>query len=377
MALALVSTGDYLSATIIGVTASIVLISAIATVLIHHRLGHGGALERELLHVATVACLLAFAELTPKTYGSLFADDVALMVAPFVAMATRLLGPASAAIAAISSRLLKLLRMPPLTAGHIVTEEEIKAAADIGEEEGAVEPEEGALLDHIIDLGELTAGDVMVPRIDVVGVPADATLDQALEVATASGFSRFPVYEDTIDNVVGVIHVNDLMRALLTGRDWREFIREPVAVPESASLADVFQELRRAKTHMAVVVDEFGGTSGIVTVEDILEELVGEIRDEHERVGREDVIAVGEGEVVASGKARLSDVFERLGIEAPSAEGETVAGILAELSGRIPRSGESFEYEGVRFVVEESDGQHVRRVRVIAPRGEKAGEQAR
>ncbi|MBC7289634.1 MAG: CBS domain-containing protein, partial [Armatimonadetes bacterium] len=160
---------------------------------------------------------------------------------------------------------------------------------------------------------------------------------------------------------------------LLNGGDWRDFISGPLIVTEATSLSEVFRAMRQARSHMAVVADEFGGTAGIVTMEDILEELVGEIRDEHDR-GQAEITELAPGELLVDGSARLADVYERLGVEEPDVDVDTVAGLLFELTGRIPSAGETVDHEGIRFVVEESDGQHVEQVRVVAVRRKQGGE---
>lgn len=372
---ALFARGDYLTTLILGMNASIILISTIATLLVHHRLGHGAALVREIVHLATIATIMVLAELTPKTYASRYADDLAPAVAPAIAWLSRALGPAVGLVTAIGSGVMRLLRVPALHEKDVITHEDIMAAADLGEEAGLVEPEEGQLVDRIMELGELTARDAMTPRVDVVAVPENAGLQDVLDAAAEHGFSRLPVYRDTIDHVVGVVLVNDLLRCVVEGGDWREHIREPLIVAETAPLTDVFSRMRSARTHMAIVADEFGGTAGIITIEDILEELVGEIRDEHDWQ-ETDIVQLPDGQLIVSGRARLDEVYEKLGRELPEEEEtETVAGLLAELTGRIPEVGESVEHEGLTFVVEESDAQHVSKVRVFASDAHQGGDE--
>ncbi len=369
----LVSGGDYLSTLIVGINVGLIVIATLATVVVHRSLGPGHSWQHELVHLATIAVLLAFAELTPKTYGSLYANDVALMVGPFVLWLNRLFAAPVAALTRLADAVLRLMHAPSLHERRLVTEEDIMAATDLGEETGVVEAETGKMLDAAIELKELTARDVMVPRVDVVGVSEDASLEEVLEKAETSGFTRLPVYRESLDNIVGVIHVNDLMRCLLTGEDWHRHIYKPLVVAESTPLADVFRTMRNTRTHMAIVADEYGGTAGIVTMEDILEELVGEIRDEHDRQEAE-IVEVGPQELVVDGSARIEDVYQRIDREPPELDADTVAGMLFELTGHIPSVGEQVEHEGVTFVVEQSDGQRIERVRVVAQPAKQGGE---
>ena len=353
---------------------SIILVSTVATVIGHHRLGEGAVVAREVLHLATIAAIMVLAELTPKTYAARHADQLAPALAPFVAWLTRLLGPVVSGVTLLGSAVMRLLRMPPPAYRHIVSQEDIQAAADLGEEAGLVEPEEGVLLDHIIELGELTARDAMTPRVDVLALPQDATLEQALDEVANSGFSRLPVFRDDIDHIMGIVLVNDLLRALADGEDWRQRVRQPLVVAETTPLTDLFRQMRQARTHMAILADQFGGTAGVVTIEDILEELVGEIRDEHD-VAEDEIVDVGEQELMVTGRVRLDEVYEKLGRQPREEdEGETVAGLLAEMTGRIPAAGERIEHEGITFVVEESDAQHVSKVRVIATENNQGGD---
>jgi len=375
LAEALIANGNYLSALIVGMNGSVILVSTLATLLAHHRLAHSSPWHHEMLHLGTIGTIMVLAELTPKTYASRHADDLAPSLALLVAWFTRALGPVVGGVTALGSAIMRLLRMPPPSHRHIISHEDIQAAADLGEEAGVVEPEEGALLDHILELGELMARDAMTPRVDVVALSEKATLDEALDLAADSGFSRLPVYRDDLDHIIGLVLVRDLLRAHREGGDWRDHLREPLVVAETTPLTDVFRQMRQARTHLAVVADEFGGMAGIITVEDILEELVGEIRDEHD-VGEEDIIEISDQELLVAGRVRLDEVYERLGREPPDGddESETVAGLLAEITGRIPSVGERIEHAGMIFVVKESDAQHVSRVRVIPAENHQDGD---
>jgi CBS domain containing-hemolysin-like protein len=371
----LIVRGDYLAALIVGMNGSVILVSTVATIMAHRHLGEGAAVARELLHLSTIAAIMVLAELTPKTYASRYADQLAPALAPFVAWLARVFGPLVFLVTVLGNGVMRLMRMSPGYQRHIISEEDIQAAADLGEEAGLVEPEEGALLDRIIELGELTARDAMTPRVDVVALPEDASLDEALDEAAASGFSRLPVYRNDIDHIVGVVLVNDLLRVLIEGGNWQQHVREPLLVAEATPLTDLFRQMRQVRTHMAIVVDEFGGTAGVVTIEDILEEIVGEIRDEHD-TAEEEIVDAGGGELVVSGRVRLDELYERLGRQpAEEEESETVAGLLAEITGRIPAAGERIEHAGMRFVVEECDAQHVKRVRVSLLENSQGGDE--
>ncbi len=369
----LLSQSDYLSSLIVAMNGSIIVISTVATLLAHRRLGAGEHFSRELLHLATIAVIMVFAELTPKTYASHHADQIAPVVGPVVAVMTRILSPIISFVAAISRVVLAMLRIPATHKADVVSEADIIAATDLSEEAGVVEPDEGALVDRIMELGDLTARDVMTPRVDVVGVDEAASLEEVLDVAQSSGFSRLPVYRSDIDHIVGIVLINDLLRSMLNGSRWQEHIRKALVVAESTPLSEVFRQMRQQRTHMAIVADEFGGTAGVVTVEDILEQLVGEIRDEHD-TAEDDIVELADGQLIVAGRARLDEIYQRLGLSAEEDSVDTVAGLLAEITGHIPQVGESVEHKGITFVVEESDAQHVGRVRVFPSKQSQGGD---
>jgi CBS domain containing-hemolysin-like protein len=363
----LLETGDYLSVVILGVNAGVLGAATATTLLVRHLAAGEPGWQHELWHAAVVGVILVFAELTPKTYGTLFAARVSLAVAKPTWLLTRALGPAVRLLNAMSRAALGAGGLKVERRRHYITPSEIQAAADVGEEEGVVEREEGAMLDSVIELGETTAHEIMTPRVDVVAVPETANLDEVVAVALESGFSRIPTYSGSLDSITGIAYVNDLLYHLRSDRaavTLKDIVREPFFVPETIRLDDLFRELRERTVHIAIVVDEFGGTEGVVSVEDILEELVGEIADEHDRED-EDILPVSAVEALVDAKARIGDVNDALGTSLPEDEYSTVGGLVTGTLGRIPEEGERAEVGGVSLVVEESDEQHVSRIRII------------
>ena len=242
--------------------------------------------------------------------------------------------------------------------GEFMTHEEIQAAAEVSEEEGLVDAEEAEMLDNVIDLAQTLVREIMVPRVDLVAVEEEASVVDFAAVASRSGNSRIPIYCETLDNITGIVYVNDVLRRLGGGESnfaLSEIARAPFYVPDSKPIDDLLRELRERRVHIAIVVDEFGGTDGLVTIEDILEELVGEITDEHDAPNR-DFERLRDDEARVDGKMRIEEVNERLGCELPEGQYETVAGLVSGLAGHIPVCGEAFEVAGARLVVEQSDG---------------------
>jgi putative hemolysin len=246
-------------------------------------------------------------------------------------------------------------------------EEEIKELLDNYEETGELDEEERDLLHSVFDFGDTVAREVMTPRVDLESVPVESSLVEIANLVEATGHSRFPVHEDTDDQIVGIVHAKDILRVMARGQadlSLRQIMRPAFFVPENKSLHDLLQEMRASKTQMVIVQDEFGGTAGIVTVEDIVEELVGDIVDEYDNE-TPDFVAAEDGHSVR-GKTHLDDVNEELGTAFESDEFDTIGGYVFGLFGRQPTVGESLEHAGYRFVVEESDGRRIERVKIVA-----------
>lgn len=357
---------EYLSAIIVGVNSCVILVSTVMTVLLHHNVKNISHWHEELWHIGTVAVILVFAEITPKTWGALSSERIALWIVPMIRTLDILTAPVIRGITRISNFLLGIRNGMELHTRSFVTAREIKAAVDISQEEGSVEPDEGEMLDSVIELGETTAREILVPRVNIFAVPETASAAEAIDVVVTSGHSRIPIYRNTIDRIVGILYVTDLLRAFEEGRreiNLMEIARAPVFVPETKRVDELFRELRDQSVHMAVVLDEFGGTEGLVTIEDILEELVGDIADEHDAPD-DDIMRIDEHSALVIGQIRLSDINEDLDLHLPEDEYETLSGLVAGLMGHIPQVGESCEFDNLTITVHEGTEQHADRFRI-------------
>ncbi|MEN6545701.1 MAG: hemolysin family protein [Armatimonadia bacterium] len=362
----LLSDSNYLSAIIVGMNLFVIIISTVMTLLVRYRLAHQGHLIDELAHIGMVLVILLFAELTPKTYGSLYPERSSLAVAPAIAVLAAVLRPVVIILARLSRPLLRKLRGHGRN-GQLMTLDEIRIAADVSEEEGMVDAEEAQMLDSVIDLGETQVRGIMVPRVDIVAAEDTTSVEEFAAVAGRSGYSRIPIYSETLDSVTGIVYINDVLRRLGTGDTsftLTDIARPPVYVPGTKRIDDLLREMREHRVHIAIVVDDYGGTDGLVTIEDILEELVGEIADEHD-VAEDQLELVCETEALVSGKMRIDELNERLCTELPEDQYETIGGLISGLAGHIPLEGEVFEVQAVQMTVEDSDGRHVKRVRVV------------
>ena len=224
----------------------------------------------------------------------------------------------------------------------------------------------------IVTLSETTVKEVMVPRIDVSFVAVDMSPSEVLEKVSESGHSRLPVYRDTIDNVVGILYAKDLLTFYLSGQTFEveRVIRKPFFVPDSKRLDSLLREMRRRRVHIAVAVDEYGGVSGIVCLEDILEEIVGDIQDEFDNE-REDILEIGEKVYLCDARIDIEDLNEELGLSLPDSDFDTLGGFVFDLFGKIPVKYEKVTYGDMDFIIQEMDGHKIRTVKIVAAKNEK------
>jgi CBS domain containing-hemolysin-like protein len=297
-------------------------------------------------------------EAMSKTFAVLHSDAVALALAPFVLWLGRLLAWPTRALIGLAN---VLLPGKGLKQGPFVSELEIRSMAELGSEEGSIEEEEKELIHSIFEFGDTIVREVMVPRPDVVAIEDDKTLRDVQALVLTHGYSRIPVYHETLDDVLGFVFAKDVLKALHQGKvdmPLRELVREAHVVPESKKVADLLREMQREHFHIALVTDEYGSVTGIVSIEDLLEELVGEITDEYDRA-EPSIAQVGEGAYRVSGKTPIDDVNELLGTDLPDEEWDTVAGLVLDLFGKIPEEGEETTFQGLRFRAEQVNGRRV------------------
>jgi CBS domain containing-hemolysin-like protein len=321
---------------------------------------------------ATVMTILTFifAEVAPKTYAVQQTDRAALAVAPVVYVLTRLpvLGPLTRLLIGIGN---VVTPGKGLKSGPFVSEEEIRAMVDEAERDDVIEEEEREMIHSIFEFGDTILREVMTPRPDMVAVPVSTSLQEVLELILRSGYSRIPVYQDDIDNVVGLAYAKDVLRRLHDGqadKPLADILRPAPVMPESMKAAECLREMRRRKSHMVVVIDEYGGTAGLVTIEDLLEEIVGEIADEYDQEDP-NVEPLPDGDYRVNARLGIDEVNELLDVQLPSTEWDTIGGLLINLVGGVPREGQELEFQGLRLTAERVQGRRIGRVRIrrVAP----------
>ncbi|MDD1656102.1 MAG: hemolysin family protein [Methanomicrobiales archaeon] len=347
--------------------------AAVATSMAIDRFGDAG------VGIATglvVLVLLIFGEIGPKMLAVRFTEPVALAVSRPILLLSRIFSPVLWAFDHVSrSRTLTAAFAKPA-----ITEEEIRGWIDLGKEEGTIEKEEQEMLYNVLAFGDTTAREVMTPRLDVVMVEDTATLRDAARVFDETGFSRLPVFHDQKDNVTGLLNIKDVFPAVLADRKdqgIRDLATEPYFVPESKKIDEILKELQRRKVHMAMVLDEYGVFAGILTVEDILEELVGDIMDEFDDQEEPGIQQMEEGVYFVHGHVWVEELNAQLGTNLPVEESfETLGGLIIDRLGHIPHKGEmvAVTEAGVRLVVLQMWGRRIRKVKVILPRHGSTGQ---
>ena len=318
---------------------------------------------------------MALAGLAPKA-AALRAPDVwAPRLAPTIEVCGFLFAPFSGLSLAISRLVVPGAKFET----PMVTREEFEKIAQTSGRSGEIDDEEAKIITNVIDLSETLVRAVMTPRTDLTAVPEDAPVSEVLDAIIGSGHSRIPVFRDTVDNIVGVVHAKDLLSLFYSEKsriELKHVLRPPYFVNETVKVSDLLQQMRRHSRYLAIVQDEYAGTEGLVTIEDLLEEIVGEIRDEYDR-DEPDITVISPSESLVDGRMSLDDVNDRLGTALAHEDYDTLGGLVFGLLGHEPEVGERVEQDGVVFVVDAIEGRRIKQVRVIRPTGSGTPEGAR
>lgn len=315
--------------------------------------------------VMTVLVLI-FGEITPKTIAKQKSEKVALRVGSPIKVCVFLFKPLIAVFTGISSVFIRILGADPNKSEPFITEEELKTMVGVSEEEGVLEDVEKEMIFNVFDFADLQVKDVMKQRVDIVALNVDDDYEKALSVIREEQFSRFPVYNETIDDIVGILNVKDLIMIDKNKNDFKitDYTREPFYTFEFKKITEVFNEMKKTRNHMAVVLDEYGGTVGIITIEDLVEEIVGDIEDEYDNED-EMIKVIKEDEYVVDGSSKIDDVNDMIGVNIESEELDSIGGLIIEELGRIPEEKEEVEIDNIKFRVEEVDKNRIKKVRIF------------
>ncbi len=351
-----------LSTILVGNNFANIAASALATMIAIRLVGEEGAIYAT---VVMTTLILVFSEIAPKTLAARSPERVSFWVAPPIGLLVKLLHPIASTAVVVANAALWFFGRPSPDS-HVVSEEEIKGMIFLGEEELAIAREKRLMLHGIFRLGDLTIEDVMIPRTKVVAVDIDASPREIIDVIRRSGYTRFPVCRGTLDDVVGVMNSKDMFKYSERLEDLQlgQLTRQPLFIPESATLQSALQAFREQRQHLAIVIDEYGGVEGIVSLEDLLEEIVGEIDDEFDLPQMPQVMELDGGALRAVGSCPLAVLNQRYGLELEAAESHTLAGLILEISGHVPVTGERIAYKNLELIVERAVPNRIDQVRI-------------
>ncbi|MGH2788642.1 MAG: hemolysin family protein [Actinomycetota bacterium] len=313
---------------------------------------------------AMTLAVFVVAEVGPKTFAIQRTERIALFVAGSVFVIGRVLNPMGRLLILVANAVISPLPGRTLPKGPFVTESEIRHMADVAEEEEEIEEGERELIHSVFEFGDTVVREVMVPRPDMVTCRWEATLDDALETILVAGYSRIPIYEGDHDNIVGVLYAKDVLKRIHESKGSTKVTslgRVPLFVPEQKKVAELLREMQQRRVHMAIVIDEYGGTAGLVTIEDLIEEIVGEIIDEYDQ--EEPLVEpLDESTIRVDAKMPIDEINELLNVELPHEEWDTVGGLVFGLAGRVPEKGEIVRLDSLEFRTERVTGRRIQKV---------------
>jgi CBS domain containing-hemolysin-like protein len=356
---------QYLSTILTLNTAAVTVATTAATLI---AFSQGAHISEALVTGLLTAFLLVFCEIAPKSLALRFNERVALALAQPVAALTVALRPVVAVLTAIATLAVRTAARGEVP-GPFVTEEELRMLVVMGEQQGVVEQEERQMMMGVLEMTDKAVREIMLPRVDLVAVEGDRTVAEVIERIIESGHSRIPVYEETMDNIVGVVYAKDLLRHDddTPARTVRSLAREAYFTPESKKVGELLHDMQVRKVHIAIVVDEYGGTAGIVTMEDLFEEIVGPIRDEYDIAEQEEIQFLSDSEVLLSARVSVDDVRELLHLQIDDTEADSIGGYVYERLGEIPKAGATVAVGGhARITVETVRRQSIRTLRVTS-----------
>ena len=317
--------------------------------------------------------ILIFGEISPKTLATIHSEKMALLYAPLIHFLMKIFTPVIFIVNKLSMGVLFLLRVNPDQKVNTMTEHELRTIVDVSHEDGVIESEEKEMIYNVFDMGDAKAKDIMVPRVHVTFADINSTYDELIEIFREDKFTRLPIYEETTDNVVGTINMKDLL--LYNYNDKKEFhvrdiLREAYFTYEYKSISELLVEMRQASINIAIVLDEYGETAGLITLEDLLEEIVGEIHDEYDENEEEFVRQINDREYIIEGSMNLDDLNDSLGLNLSSEDYDSLGGFIIEHLDRLPEHGDELTTDdGIRLVVEALQKNRVESVHLYIPEG--------
>jgi CBS domain containing-hemolysin-like protein len=322
-----------------------------------------------LMTGALTLIILVFGEITPKTLATIYADELSLAYSGIIYVLMKILTPIIFLVNTISLGFLFLLRVDPNKRNDSYTEDEIRTIVHASHEEGNIEPEEKEMINNVFDFGDANAKDIMVPRVHVTFADVNSTYDELIDIFREDKFTRLPVYENTTDNVIGTINMKDLLLYDNTKEfQLRDILRKPFFTYEYKKISELLVEMRQSSYNIAIVLDEYGETSGLITLEDLLEEIVGEIHDEYDENEDLFIQKVNTNEYLIEASINLDDLNDELGTELSSDDYDSLGGFMIERLDRLPKVGDCVvTEEGIRLTVRKVDKNRAETIQMIIP----------
>jgi putative hemolysin len=361
---------EILTALLIGNNIVNILASSIATMVAISILGNNSRAIAISTGAMTIL-LLIFGEITPKVVAKAYSTHISNAVIKLVYMLSKLFLPISKILMVVSKLIARIFGVKIDEIAFLITEEEIKSVVSVGEEEGVIEEEEKKMIHSIFEFTDTTVKEIMIPRTTVFAVEASKTLEEIWDVITGNGYSRIPVYEEGIDNIIGVFYIKDIFNVIRDGKlnmQVKSFIREAYFVPETKALVEMLEEFKKKHIHMAIVLDEYGGTSGIITIEDLIEEIVGDINDEFDIEHDEEIKKVADNKYIIDAMLDVEFLNEELSIDLPVSEDyDSLGGYIYSVLGRVPLEKDTITHDNgkVEIRVLEVDNRRIVKALII------------
>lgn len=361
-----------LSAILIGNNIVNISASSIMTVTVTEAFGN--AYVGAATGILTLLVLL-FGEITPKTTATLYSESLALKFAKPIYLIMQVLTPVIFIVDKLSLGILKLLHIDPNKKPEAITEEELRTIVEVSHEEGVIESDEKKMIYNVFDFGDSVAREIMIPRIDMTFIDVDATYEEVLETFRQEKYTRYPVYEGTTDNVIGIVNIKDLILFEHGAKfDLHDYLREPLYTYEFKKTTELMVELRKTMNTIAIVLDEYGATAGLITMEDMLEEIVGEIRDEYDEDEEDLVKKLNAKEFAVDAAMKLDDLNDQIGFQLQSEDYDSIGGFVIGLLDHLPEEGEEVTFENLRLVVEKVDRNRIETIHIYVVDGEMSAE---
>ena len=355
---------DLLSSILVGNNIVNIAATSVSTSLFINIFGDGGV---AIATAVMTVIVLVFGEITPKTIAANSPEKVAVVVSKPISIIMKITKPIVWVFNLLTGIIFKIMGIDNDGVKPFITEEELKAMVNVSHEEGVLEMEEREIINNVFQFGDMQAKEAMIQRLDMVAIDIEDSYDEIIELFKSEKLSRLPVYQESIDDIVGILNIKDIIFLSdeeIENFDIKDYVREAFFTYEFKKITQLLEEMKKEKTQMAIVVDEYGGTAGLLTIEDLVEVIVGDIDDEYDEE-EEEIVKINDNEYLVEGSTKISDVNEQLGINLESEEFDSIGGFIIGYLKRIPEENEIIEVEDVKFKVESIDKNRINKIRIF------------